>query len=169
MSLIFKIIGAVLVVCASFSFGCLMSQKLYKRRDFLKSFTIFLSSLSTNIRYDSSDIFTLVSRSCKTCELEFLAVEYTQNCGKSFEMLWNQKISEIPKQCALTDSDIQLLYEFGSALGKTDVEGQSKHIRLYVAEFENQLENAQQAIVKKSKLYKTMGFFVGSAAALMMI
>lgn len=84
-------------------------------------------------------------------------------------MLWNQKISEIPKQCALTDSDIQLLYEFGSALGKTDVEGQSKHIRLYVAEFENQLENAQQAIVKKSKLYKTMGFFVGSAAALMMI
>ena len=35
--------------------------------------------------------------------------------------------------------------------------------------FSKQLSSALDAITKKSKLYKTMGFFAGSAIALMMI
>ena len=75
----------------------------------------------------------------------------------------------IPKGYALKKSDTDLLLEFGSHLGKTDVEGQLKHIELYRQLFEKQLEAAEDAIAKKSKLYKTMGLFVGTAAALMMM
>ena len=133
----FKLIGCLLVVCTGTMIGFVLSGRLYKRRDFLKSFTEFISLLATNLRYSGDDIFTLVKRLS----------------------------SEIP----LSKSDISMLNDFGGQLGKTDTEGQLKHLELYEVSFSKQLSSALDAITKKSKLYKTMGFFAGSAIALMMI
>lgn len=168
MSLVIKIIGAVLIVCASFYVGCSLSKKLFKRRDFFKNFITFLSSLETRIRYDSYDIFTLVSVCADGDNLSYFKFE-EQAFSVPFSTEWNKKVEQLPKSVSLTKSDKQLLCDFGSELGKTDVEGQLKHIALYKAIFSKQLTNAEDAIIQKSKLYKTMGFFVGTAAALMMI
>lgn len=168
MSLIVKLIGAVLIICASFYVGCSFSKKLYKRRDFLKSFITFLNSLETRIRYDSYDIFTLVSLCAGSDDLGYFKFE-ENTLSVPFCTEWNNKVEQIPKCFSLTKSDKQMLCDFGSELGKTDVEGQLKHIALYKTIFSKQLSNADDAIIQKSKLYKTMGFFVGTAAALMMI
>lgn len=145
-----------------------MSKSLNNRRDFLKNFLVFLSNLSTNIRYNSADIFTIVSMSANTSSLGFLAAEYDYG-SVSFDVIWNDKINSIPKQYSLTKTDRELLLKFGRELGKTDVEGQLRHIELFDSQFKKQLKDSEEAIKSKSKLYKTMGFFVGTAAALMMI
>ncbi len=75
----------------------------------------------------------------------------------------------IPRAYALTKADTDLILQFGAQLGKTDIDGQLKHIKLYKDFFKKQLDEAEEAIAKKSKLYKTMGLFAGSAAALMMM
>ncbi len=162
-----KIIGCILLVGATSAAGFQLSRRLYKRRDFLKAFLVFLSSLETNIRYNSADIFTLVTSCASDDNLSFLAPK--NNKEDSFETQWKKNIDDIPKSIPVSKGDRQLLYEFGSYLGKTDVDGQLKHLELYKISFAKQLSLAESAITQKSKLYKTMGFFAGTALALMMI
>ena len=83
--------------------------------------------------------------------------------------MWLERVKRLSSEIPLSKSDISMLNDFGGQLGKTDTEGQLKHLELYEVSFSKQLSSARDAITKKSKLYKTMGFFAGSAIALMMI
>ena len=107
-----------------------MSRNLFVRRDFLKSFIVFLSALSTNMRYNSSDIFTLVSLSVREEEMSFFKFDNTLH-NQPFETAWSERIRLLPKSLSLKKSDKELLSEFGRELGKTDIDGQLKHIELY--------------------------------------
>lgn len=162
-----KILGGLLLVLSGFSAGWFCSKKLLMRRNFFKKFLCFVSNLSTQLRYSTSDIFTLVSLSAVTSGLDFF--EICDETGNPFYEIWSERVSGIPAKFGLKNSDRQLLLEFGEQLGKTDVDGQLKHLELYEALFKKQLTDAENEINKKSKLYKTMGFFVGTAAALMII
>lgn len=161
-----KLIGCLLVVCTGTMIGFVLSGRLYKRRDFLKSFTEFISLLATNLRYSGDDIFTLVNSCAENSNLNLL---HFSECDRPFDELWLDKVKQISAEIPLLKSDISMLKDFGSQLGKTDTEGQLKHLELYEVSFSKQLSSARDAITKKSKLYKTMGFFAGSAIALMMI
>lgn len=162
-----KILGGLLLVLSGFSAGWFCSKKLLMRKDFFRKFLSFVSNLSTQLRYSTSDIFTLVSFSANTSEFDFF--EISEESGTPFYEIWSERVNEIPSKFGLKNSDRQLLLEFGEQLGKTDVDGQLKHLELYEALFKKQLMDAENEINKKSKLYKTMGFFVGTAAALMII
>lgn len=167
MFLVLKLIGGALLILSTFSVGYYKSKCLYNRRDFLKSFLVFISVLSTNIRYNSDDIFTVINISAENSNLFFLKINDDYN--KTFCEIWNEIVLNVPRQCSLKKSDKELLLEFGSQLGKTDVDGQLKHLELYKSIFEKQFSDSQEEISQKSKLYKTMGFFVGATATLMMI
>ena len=162
-----KIFGGLLLVLSGFSAGWFCSKKLLMRRNFFKKFLCFVSNLSTQFRYSTSDIFTLVSLSASTSGLD--SFEISEETGTPFYEIWSERVNEIPAKFGLKNSDRQLLLEFGEQLGKTDVDGQLKHLELYESLFKKQLTDAENEINKKSKLYKTMGFFVGTAAALMII
>lgn len=162
-----KILGGFLLVLSGFSAGWFCSRKLLMRKDFFKRIIGFITNLSTQLRYSTSDIFTLVSLSACTSGLDFF--EISDETGTPFYKVWSERVSEIPTKFGLKNSDRQLLLEFGEQLGKTDVDGQLKHLELYEALLKKQLTDAENEINKKSKLYKTMGFFVGTAVALMII
>lgn len=160
-----KLFGCALLIFACFFTGCLKSKKLYSRRDFLSNFLSFLSTLKTNIRYSGDDIFTLLEASadgCGTLWLSGFSLERSEP-----EAAWKRRVD------ALRDTedkaDRQLLLEFGSKLGKTDLEGQLSHIERYETLFGLRLENAGEEIAKKSKLYRAMGLFIGISAALLMM
>lgn len=163
-----KLIGAVLLIASSFSVGVSMSKSLYRRKAFIKSFIVFIDSLETHIRYNTDDIFKLVSMCSDSEELKCFEF-FNKPPSEPFDKLWSKSVLTIPRAYALTKSDMDLLLQFGSQLGKTDIDGQIKHIKLYKDFFKKQLDDAEDAIVKKSKLYKTMGLFAGTAAALMMM
>lgn len=162
-----KIFGGILLVLSGFLTGIMFSKKLIMRRDFFKRIINFTSQLSTQLRYSTDDIFNLVSLCAENCELDFLKM--TGDSGMSFNLLWNERINSIPVKAGLKNNDKKLLLEFGSQLGKTDVDGQLKHLELYETMFNKVLLQSENEIKQKSKLYKTMGFFVGTAAALMII
>lgn len=156
------------MVSSAFMCGCCFSKRLYKRRDFLRSFSAFLDSMSTDIRYTSDDIFTVVSRCCNFKELECFNV--SDNCiAQPFENAWNECIENIPKQYVLTQEDLAIVKELGLKLGKTDVEGQLKHIEHYRVLIENQLKKAEEEISQKSRLYRVLGLFCGIIVAIMIM
>jgi len=164
--LLLKLIGSVLIISSAFLIGNSKSRKLYKRRDFLKSFIVFLNSLSTNIRYEAMDIFATVAVCKRDENLSYISIkENTQ----PFDKQWQQQILSLPNSLSLNKSDIELLIEFGNELGKTDIDGQLKHIELYINLFQKELMSAEEDIINKSKLYKTMGLFAGISTTLMII
>lgn len=162
-----KFLGCILLVGATTTAGILLSRRLYKRRDFLKDFIAFINSVTTNIRYNSADIFTVVALCADSDSLSYFELGTAQNIP--FEAVWKDKVDNIPRHLSLTEADKKLLYEFGTQLGKTDVDGQLKHLELCKISFAKQLSFAEEAIKQKSKLYKSMGFFAGAAIALLMI
>lgn len=163
-----KIVGCLIIISVSSLSGFLKSYGLYRRRDFLKSFIVFLDSLATHIRYNSSDVFALVRMSVPD-ELSEIFNNSIKETNKPFPLCWSEMSKSIPKSYSLTDGDRQVILNFGEKLGVTDVDGEIQHIKLYKSLAIKQLSDAEDNIAKKSKLYKTMGFFIGTAAALMLI
>ncbi|MER2080865.1 MAG: stage III sporulation protein AB [Ruminococcus sp.] len=161
-----KALGCVFLVAASFAAGCLLSRRLYRRREFLRRFGAFLSLLKTNLRYRGEDVFTLVRLCAEQAELPFLSVEKT---GEDFTVVWERALKAIPKTFALSESDHFLLRELGSQLGATDLEGQLRHLEVLETQAAARLSESEERIQSKAKLYKTMGFFAGASAAIVLM
>lgn len=211
--LVVKLFGCLLIVGASYLAGFQMSRGLHRRKNFLRDFKAFLTSLSTKLRYSNEDIFSLIE-SCSEVEKIGISLsdnknqynnesknqpdndgeirfenegrnqsnsfyrnwsdndsesQFLNNKNQPFEEAWRCRIKEIPKSFSLTKADRELLLCFGSELGKSDVDGQLKHIELYKTMFDKQLAEAEDEVKAKSRLYQTMGLFVGITASLMMV
>lgn len=151
----FKLIGCLLVVCTGTMIGFVLSGRLYKRRDFLKSFTEFISLLATNLRYSGDDIFTLVNSCAENSSLDLLLFS---ECDRPFDELWLERVKRLSSEIPLSKSDISMLNDFGGQLGKTDTEGQLKHLELYEVSFSKQLSSARDAITKNQSYIKQWDF-----------
>lgn len=165
--MILKLIGCSAVALSGFAVGLMKSKALYSRRDTLKSFDVFFSTLATNLRYNADDICPATVVSAGASGLEFFCVE--QNPEIPFDIRWERAVNNIPRSRALNNSDKELLISFGTKLGKTDVEGQLSHIELYRAMLQKQLSLAEEAAAQKSRLFKTLGLFGGVSAALLIL
>ena len=166
MCLPLKIIGCLFLTAASFGAGCLLSARLFRRRAFLRRLLSFVSLLSTELRYRGGDIFDLESDCAGRSQLPALCVGKPESC---FEDAWNAAINAFPATFSLTGEDISLLREIGSQLGKTDLEGQLKHLSLLEIRVRAHLRDAEECMAQKSRIYKTMGFFVGASAAIVLM
>ena len=154
MCLPLKILGCLILTAAGFGAGSLFSARLYRRRDFLRRLQGFLSSLSTDLRYRGEDIFTLVTECAKRAGLTALSVQPSDGVCAAFP---------------LQREDESLLREIGSQLGKTDLEGQLRHLSLIETRLAERLRDAEESLLQKAKLCKTMGFFVGAATAIVLM
>lgn len=163
-----KGVSVIIVFCCFTLAGFYFSYKLSRRQLFLKDFIAFLKTFETHIRYSADDIFTLINMSMTSASLLPIKEYIVSNKG-SFNDLWLTSMSLINKQTGLTTQDKALLEEFGAALGTTDGQGQINHIELYTTLFQKSLDEAQEELNAKSKLYKMLGFFAGTAFALMVI
>lgn len=164
-----KFAGAVLFIIATTYIGCAMSGTLTARKQFLQQFITFLNTLKTYIRFNSGEIRELVISCADSKPLEPIRATVENTPDKQFSQVWQQAVAAIPTSTGLSKEDKQLLLEFGSALGTTDVEGQINHIDLYSTLFQTALDDAIDNYVKKSKLYKMLGLFSGTATALMIL
>lgn len=144
----------------------MLTKKLISRREFFERFCVFLSVLKTQIRYSSSDIFTLINLSAKGAGIDCL---FGENTDVPFSLFWQDLIDNIPKSNGLNNSDKELLINFGSGLGTTDTEGQLRHIELYLGMFQNRLEESKAELNKKSAVYKALGLFGGISAAIIIL
>ena len=95
----FKLIGCLLVVCTGTMIGFVLSGRLYKRRDFLKSFTEFISLLATNLRYSGDDIFTLVNSCAENSSLDLLLFS---ECDRPFDELWFERVKQLSSEIPLS-------------------------------------------------------------------
>ena len=145
--------------------GWSCAVRLKRRRDFLLRLRGFLSAMTTGLRYRNADIFTLTAQSARQAGLPLVA----ESADKPFAQEWERVVSRIPRSFSLREEDVSLLLRFGAQLGKTDLDGQLRHLSLTASELEALITESEDAMSRKSKLYKTLGFFAGASTAILLM
>jgi stage III sporulation protein AB len=142
------------------------SHKLSLRVEKLEAFLRFLSSARAEIRYSSMPAEALLrNHSEGIC---FFSHVTGGNSGTSFADSWNSAVAEYAACEGFGKKDMELLREFGAGLGATDTEGQVAHFRLYENLTSSALDEAKEERRRKAKLYKMLGLFGGTAAAILL-
>lgn len=99
-------------------------------------------------------------------ELSFLSPVGKEHAGSAQEA-WQKAVDTGARREGFTTSDAELLSGFGKGFGASDTEGQIAHISLYENLTETALQMAREDLSKKEKLYRMLGLFGGTAAAIL--
>lgn len=143
MNRLFKILGLIMIFCASSLTGFLKSVRLRQRYAALCKIYRSMSELKERIRMSSGEIERLVA-------LSFENKTLTLKNGRL-------KIQAF----GLDDGDVLLLKDFFSNLGMSDIKAECERTELYMSLFEKRLEAAEKSCNELCKLYNTLGILCG--------
>ncbi len=158
MNLMLKMILCAVVVFGFSTVGFSYSKKLYHRKRVLEDFVLLLKSAVTKIRYSTQSLSFVFSDN-------FMSYEFIDD--KPFVNQWTDMLKVYFN--ILDKTDIEILTEFAQSLGVTDVKGELSNINMYIEMLEHQVCDANENIIKKSKLYSTLGVSLGLAVTIMIV
>ena len=104
------------------------------------------------------------------CTNEFPLINYQYLAADSnYDKAFETSVSNINARFALTKSDKELLLQFGTKLGDSDIQGQVAHTELYAELFSERLSSVKEQENSKTKLYRILGFSLGCAISLIIV
>lgn len=173
--MLLKIIGCMLVVVSTSYLGFLFSKKYADRPLQLKMLQGMLHMFETEVYYLSSPIgeaFVKITRlnSGPAANIFRSAAEYIESDeGLSAFEAWERAVRDNVGRTAFTEEDGDILISFGKSLGNSDMEGQLKNIRFFIAQLKLQEEKAEENRRKNEKLYKHLGVLAGLAIVIILM
>lgn len=173
--MLLKIIGSVLVVAASSIIGYIFSRDCGKRPQDLRILQGLLQMFENEISFLSNvltDSFEKIHRA-SNCEVSNIFKETADNLKRNNSLnasqAWEDSIRKNIKGTALNTEDEEILISFGKMLGKSDVEGQIKNIRLTVNQLKIQEQKAEDSRKKNESMYRYLGILGGLALVIVLI
>ncbi|MBQ4105372.1 MAG: stage III sporulation protein AB [Clostridia bacterium] len=158
----------IIVILCSTLLGNWFSTRLEARRQSLSTIIVAITKMKSLISFGGFEISRVVNESFESAQgFECFCRELTDDVG--FTDFFNSCVDEINIVCALSKEDKALLKRFGEGLGVSDTEGQISNCELYRELLSEKLAEAKDAVDKKSKLYRVLGFSMGCAVALMVL
>lgn len=158
MNYMLKLILCVVIVVSSTLVGFSFSNKLHKRKQVLNMFVRELNKACTNIRYSQSNLATIFSKKFDG---------YIFDDDKKFCVQWADMLKQYEKD--LKYEDIKTLKSFSTNLGTTDTDGAVECIKLYLELLDSNIKEAENNIVLKSKLYRTLGLSLGLVVSILLL
>ena len=153
-----KFLLLFVVVCSSGLLGFSFSQKLFERKRVLESFYLLIKNSATKIRYTTSPLSVIFSDN-------FMGYNFVEDIP--FASQWKTMLKSYLK--LLDIKDIEVLTEFGECIGTSDVTGEMNNIELYLSLLNECVQNAEQDIKNKSRLYKTLGLSLGIVISILLV
>ena len=86
-----------------------------------------------------------------------------------FADAWSVAVNRAAAGNGLSAEDIALLVEFGEDLGRTDMSGQTAHIRAYAELIDRNRKDAEQTALARAPIFRTVGIAGGVALALLLL
>lgn len=163
-----KIFSGVVLICACTLLGNWFSMKLRRRTQLLERFVVSITKMKTLICFGGYDI-TYVLKECFGSNVFPSVVEFDENTFENVSAMWKEFISDIPTSEGLTKTDRNVLCGFGKCLGVTDTQGQINNCELYINLIEERLRDSRSDEISKCRLYRVLGFSLGSAVTLMVL
>lgn len=169
-----RIIGCAVIIGICMAIGRTLAGGYIARASNLQTFITSLTLLRTKIGFGQEIL-----------EMAFSEIGLTTGgiIGKMFSEIsseiakneravceiWSEKTEEYFKYFDFTFEDERILLDFGSTLGKGDVDEEIRNINLAIERLKTVLINANDEKIKYAKLYRTLGGIGGTALAIILI
>ena len=150
---------AILILVCGISTGLCESVKLHRRVRALSVFLDAVSSIKQAAGYTLGDIASLITLCNENAFL--MLVDAKLDLPMAWKLACERYFAD--------SADKALALEFMRNFGKTDISGLVSYLVLFESKTERQLRKAEESMQQKSKLYIVLGFFSGTAAALLLI
>lgn len=173
--MLFKIAGSIIVILSCSFLGFVLSTDCRKRPQQLRELQGMLQMFENQISYLSdviTEAFDRISRiGCVEIGVFFRrTVEILKEEGaKSASIAWEQAVRENIKKTSLNIEDEEVLLSFGKILGKSDLEGQIKNIRLTLGQLKLQEGKAEDSRSKNENMYRSLGILGGIAVVIVLL
>jgi stage III sporulation protein AB len=171
--MIIKIIGSVLLLCATSLIGFSLAADCSKRPKVLRELQILLQMFENEISYLSNLLvqsFERIYTGSKT-EAALIFKEAAENLaspGITADAAWEKAVESIYSKLGLNKEDKAILVTFGKMLGNSDLEGQINNIRLVSSQLKLQELKAEEMRQKNEKMYKSLGVLCGLALVIVL-
>ena len=167
-----KYVLLIAILVLSIYIGDLMSKKYINRVKELIQIKLSLNILKSKIKFTQiplKDIFEQILKSTEEINIK----EFWKNVIKELnnnleiEVAWKNTIKKT--EMNLNNEDLNILFNMGKMLGKTDVDGQISNLEVASTFIDTQIKKAEIEKQKNSKLYKTLGVVSGLAILIILI
>lgn len=169
--MILKLIGLFLISVMGGLVGINASLRLKSRTEFLEKYITLLNETKTRIRLSACDIRELFKNDSGYEPLDFMTAEFTRNIKNksNAKNSWKCAVDSAFKKYKLSKADRELISDFGTDFGQSDIDGEINHIDLNITLAEDRLEKARTELTQKGKLYRTLGIFGGITVSLIIL
>lgn len=163
-----KILGALMIACASVYYGFGRARGLKKRYDLLAGIQNALKLLETEIDFAGTTLKTSLKKIDKVC---FTGGIFS-GCAEMMDEYgageaWRRSVFKNKEY--LTSADCETLISLGARLGMTDSENQIRNIRYVSKRLEGNISEAEDDYKRLSKLYRGGGVLIGGFIILMLL
>jgi stage III sporulation protein AB len=169
-----KLISSLLIITSCGLIGVLIARNYSLRPDELRSLQVALEMLETEIAYAATPLAealqSLAARADKRLSplFEYILIEFRSTPGCTAQEAWAKALKNFYPQTALRKSDLVILSNLSRALGISDRQDQTKHLRLAIKQVGAELARAQNDALKHVKLWNCLGFLSGMVIVLLL-
>lgn len=160
-----RILGAAMILCAFTAGGFWISAEMRRRCTFWERFITALEMLKAEIGYNGSDLKKAFEAAAGVSCLKLFECAANKLFALGIDAAW----AEAVRESGVNEEDMKLLLLLSSRLGKTDVEGQLKHIAYISALAIEAKTAAEKAYAEKGALFRRSGVLIGIFAVLILI
>ncbi|MBE3588584.1 MAG: stage III sporulation protein AB [Thermoanaerobacteraceae bacterium] len=170
----FKLLGSLLIILAAGGMGITISGNYARRPRDLRSLQAALQMLETEITYTATPLPEALGQVAlraggRVAPLFSRAREELLSLsGCTAQEAWETSLKEFYPGTALKPADLAILRRLGAALGISNIQDQSKHLRLAMEQLGLEMARAEEEAARYVKLWNYLGFLGGLAAVLML-
>lgn len=165
-----RLFGGILIFIVSAYCGFYLSDRLKKRRDFLRAMSGALSFTATEMEFAHHTLDNIFMRADISPALYGFFKMCSDTMKKSgVRSAWNRSVSDCSEKAALKTEDKEVLLQLGSQIGMSDIEGQKNAIKRTITHLNEYAKSADEEYVRLSKPYKSCGILLGVFVLIMII
>lgn len=167
-----KFLGCILVFVGCTLMGYMKANSYKSRVIELENIIELIKLIEIEITYKKETLkkaFKSVART-KVCWFSNVLSECEKQLDleKSFDNAWENSIN-VNDNYPITQSDLTILYDLASVLGKSDAIGQSKVIEPVVFRLKKNLEHAKANYASQGKMYRGLGIACGTTLVILLL
>ncbi|NMB34154.1 MAG: stage III sporulation protein AB [Clostridium sp.] len=169
-----KIIGSIIVLLSSSLLGYIYSKRSSDRPKDLRAIQGLLQMLENEMSFLSNvltEAFTKIYQyndEDVTIFFEDTVKIINSDIGVNACEAWEKAVKGNLGRTSLNNEDEKILLSFGKMLGKSDIEGQIKNIRLTLNQLGMQERKAEELRKKNESMYKSLGILGGLAIIILL-
>lgn len=165
-----KYIGLLLIVISASLIGINKVNKMKLKIQLTSQLLTLVEQIKIQLNYCSFSTKEILCEMSKLSELQGL--DFVKGCAENYEtmpfnILWNEQVMK--SKLNFPENEQKLILSFGQGLGTTDLDGQIELCSIYERRFMDRLELYSEDYSKHSKLYTSMGFFLGLGVAIILL